>query len=307
MIKTEISRNRTFLMGLSMISIILFHHGWTIIPGITAFFSRFGLWGVDIFLFLSGFGCAYALEKYTTSVFFKKRIIRLLPTCLLAGILIIAIDSYVSAERTQAPLLFKLFSLQRWYIQAILVCYGLCPLAFFIIKHYKWKALLSLVLLCVTAGTFVPSIGFFKLSWIISRIPVFLIGIYVALFDLKLDKKLIIISAFSLCFAVYLRLWGSLGFLSWPYLLAIAIPLLCLLLGRLSDFAERLSVKGLVEVFGLYSLEIYLIHEYCYWALYPVEIALFLKYILFCAIVGLLCCALHISSAKLSNILYSVR
>lgn len=46
--KQEISRNRTFLMGLAMIGIILFHHGWVVVPGITAVFSRFGLWGVDI-------------------------------------------------------------------------------------------------------------------------------------------------------------------------------------------------------------------------------------------------------------------
>ena len=40
--KETLSVNWTFLMGLAMIGIVCFHHGWAVIPGFTTFFSRFG-------------------------------------------------------------------------------------------------------------------------------------------------------------------------------------------------------------------------------------------------------------------------
>lgn len=44
--KSTLSENRLFLMGLAMIGIVLFHHGFTVIPGITAFFIVlvYGVW-----------------------------------------------------------------------------------------------------------------------------------------------------------------------------------------------------------------------------------------------------------------------
>lgn len=143
--RSTISANRTFLMGIAMIAIILFHHGWTIIPGVTAFFSRFGLWGVDIFLFLSGFGCVYALNKYSRNAFWLKRIIRLLPTCLLAGVLIFCVDLYFHSERTITYIPIRLMSIHRWYIQTIIVCYLMCPLAYIVIRKFRVTGLLILV------------------------------------------------------------------------------------------------------------------------------------------------------------------
>ena len=56
-------------MGISILGIILFHCD----PPFISVFTHFcGLWGVAIFLFLSGFGCAYALKKYSTGGFFYQ-------------------------------------------------------------------------------------------------------------------------------------------------------------------------------------------------------------------------------------------
>lgn len=200
--KQRISENRTFLMGLAMIAVVLFHHGWTIIPGVTAFFSRFGLWGVDIFLFLSGFGCVYALGKYDKGQFYVKRLIRILPTCLLAGILVCVADIWLHAERTDTWLPIKILSLHRWYIQAILICYALCPLFLAILRRYRAWGLLAMVIVISLVGLLVPEMEVFRLTWILNRIPVFLVGMYVAIFDLKLTKWQLALSALCLVMAV---------------------------------------------------------------------------------------------------------
>lgn len=204
-----VSGNRSFLMGIAMIAIVCFHHGWTVIPGFTAVFSRFGLWGVDIFLFLSGFGCVYALNKYSTTTFWHRRLIRLLPTCLLAGILIYYVDLYFHAERTITCLLIRLFSLHRWYIQAILICYMLCPLAYFIIKNYKVTGLMIMAVTAIIIEISLPEVKVWKINWAFGRIPVFLIGMYVALFDIKMSRWQYIISAICLVTAMITRCVGG--------------------------------------------------------------------------------------------------
>ena len=276
-------------MGLAMIAIIIFHHGFTVIPGITAFFSRFGLWGVDVFLFLSGFGCVYALKKYATTTFYKKRLVRLLPACLVAGIVVVLINLHFGAERTEAPLWCRALSLHRWYIQAILICYVICPWAYIVIRRYKVFGLILLIIACLLASLFVPSVGFLKFSWIVGRIPVFLIGIYVAEYDLTMSWWQCIVSMLCLAAAVVLRLKGGIGIIQWPYLLAPAIPLVCMALCRLKTIADKMNVSSVIEVFGACSLEIYLIHEYLYWALYKTEFPLGCKYMLFLLLVTVLC------------------
>lgn len=207
--KDIISGDRTFLMGLAMIGIVCFHHGWTVIPGFTAFFSRFGLWGVDIFLFLSGFGCVYALNKYSTGEFWTKRIMRLLPTCLLVGILICCIDLFFNAERTHAYLLVKLLSLHRWYIQAILICYLLSPLAYAILSKFKGWGLIGFIAIAIVIEHFLPEIPVWKINWAFGRLPVFLIGMYIGLFDLKITKLQYVISGVCIIAAVITRCRGG--------------------------------------------------------------------------------------------------
>ncbi len=211
--KSELSANRSFLMGLAMIAIVLFHHGWTVIPGVTAFFSRFGLWGVDIFLFLSGFGCVYALQKYSTGKFYRKRVTRLLPTCMLAGMLVFVIDGYFQAERVMAPAIIRVLSLHRWYIQAILICYLLCPLLYLLIKKFKIRGLIMIIVLSLILANFIPYHNVWKITWAFGRLPVFAIGMYVAMFDLKMTRAQYAFSALCLVAAIITRCRGGITIL----------------------------------------------------------------------------------------------
>lgn len=94
MIVQQISDNRSYLMGIAMVSIMLFHQDW--IYGwnpIFAFFHFYGNWGVDVFLFVSGFGLYYSLKNdHRVIPFYKRRIIRILPLCILCGLFRYIVD-----------------------------------------------------------------------------------------------------------------------------------------------------------------------------------------------------------------------
>lgn len=286
-LKKRVSDNRTFFMGLAMIAIVCFHHAWTVIPVFSGVTSQFGLWGVDIFLFLSGFGCVYALNKYTTSTFFRKRALRLLPTCFVIGLMVYCADLYFQAERTHTLFVFRILSLHRWYIQCIIICYALTPLAFLILKRYGGWGLIAMVSVAIVAELFIPDMDIWRVKWIFGRIPVFLIGMYLAIFDIRLSRREYAVSCISLVFAVITRCRGGYFVFQWTYFLAAAMPFICETLCTLRSVCEKFHIYKFVELMGLYSLEIYLIHEYTFWFLYEQSIPLMGMYVLFVVIVAI--------------------
>ena len=81
-----ISKHRTILMGITILSIIFFHYtedcvnyNYNLAPSIVYYKKYIGSSGVDIFLFLSGFGLYYSFKKnQDLRTFFKKRFTRIL-------------------------------------------------------------------------------------------------------------------------------------------------------------------------------------------------------------------------------------
>ena len=94
-ITSKIPSVRSELFGFSIISIILFHYcedvqsagfGGAAEVLTIGYNLLFGSTGVEIFLFLSGMGLFYSLSgNPRLSVFYRKRLTRLLPACLLLG------------------------------------------------------------------------------------------------------------------------------------------------------------------------------------------------------------------------------
>lgn len=79
---TAIKANRNYLMGVAMLLVIVFHFFCWVTNPIGKL--NIGFIGVDIFLFLSGFGLSYSFEKNGLLDFYKRRIIRIYPTYFLA-------------------------------------------------------------------------------------------------------------------------------------------------------------------------------------------------------------------------------
>ena len=100
---TLISKYRISAMGISMVSIMLYHQNW-ITNGIFFEWVRMlGYIGVEVFLFISGFGIAHSLAKNSLGQYYKNRVIRLIPACILFGLCKIAL-SYIPTMPPMAAL-----------------------------------------------------------------------------------------------------------------------------------------------------------------------------------------------------------
>lgn len=273
--KEELSQNRLFLMGLAMIAIILFHQD---LLGVPRSLFRFGFYGVDIFLLISGFGCTFAVQKYTHKKFWARRFKRLLPTCIWLGALIVAIDLYFNVDDKTFPVYFRFFSLDKWYIAAIILYYLLTPFFYKIIKAKKNKGLFTLIIVGIIIALCLQIIQWYapvnpeyegvfnlvitRINWIIWRLPVYLIGVYICLYDMKITKRQYILSIIALIISIITLHYENDFLAVWPYFIAAAMPGLCSLLCRLRGWFIKIHLYRPVEIIGLYSLEVFLIHVY---------------------------------------------
>ena len=162
------------LKGFAVLSIAWTHwlRSISILPVKLDVFSLFlletGRIGGEIFIFLSGMMLTIGLvksqrEKPSWKAWYKKRIIRLYPTFLLAIVINIAFDFFLYEDTYGLNLIFtkasgfqsipfssikfwKIVS-HYWYFTLILVCYILFPFFYFLIrKRFKLMILLGIVL-----------------------------------------------------------------------------------------------------------------------------------------------------------------
>ena len=122
-------------MGLAMISIMLYHQNWITDSVFFEWVRMLGYIGVEVFLFISGFGIAHSLRKNSLVQYYKNRAIRLFPACILFGICKIVL-SYIPSMPPIQNLVLDFFSLSHWYIYAIVVYYLIAPVLYKMIG--KW-------------------------------------------------------------------------------------------------------------------------------------------------------------------------
>lgn len=152
-----ISKYRSLLMGFAIIWIMLFHYCYIVEPEIFEFFPiRNGYGGVDIFLFLSGFGLYYSYTKdggANLRSFYIKRFIRVLPSFWLVIVVYDIITHNVSTAT-----FFRLSTLgfwiptlpySYWYISSIIAFYLLFPLYMHFYAKYKEICLIVVIVIGV--------------------------------------------------------------------------------------------------------------------------------------------------------------
>lgn len=142
-----------------------------------------------------------------------------------------------------------------------------------------------MVITAIVIEMMLPEIPVWKLKWAFGRLPVFLVGMYIGMFDLKMTRWQYVVSCIFLLAAILTRWQGGMFVFQWTFFLAAAMPFVCESLSRMRNVCIRLRIYHVIELFGIYSLEIYLIHEYFLWALYRVSLPLWCKYILFLTLV----------------------
>lgn len=181
-----LSDYRTELMGWSIIWIMMLHFTFNqIFP--LGFIAQYGYAGVDIFMFVSGFGLFFSLEKDSKLVhFYQKRLLRIFPTYYILGIfgsVFLFHDNlwqYIFRYSTIGFWTNSIYA--EWYIPSIVALYLIAP---FIKKLFDKHLLFEIITINViflfasyyiVAGEYVEKgeAHFFLLY----RIPAFIFGMY---------------------------------------------------------------------------------------------------------------------------------
>lgn len=179
-----LSRQRRPLMGIAIWLIILFHlYEDTNCEALGLLFGR-GDIGVEIFGFLSGFGCWNSLNNKNSSIsFYRKRARRILPSFLIVSISIGLFRhfmygaSWIQVALVSSGLFLFWGDVSLWFAPYICICYLLSPLLFEIKKITKDSFALTLLGCVITTFMFtccknhIPNCG----MWIL-RFPIFCFG-----------------------------------------------------------------------------------------------------------------------------------
>lgn len=266
-----ISDARACLMGVFIIVIMLFHNSFGALGPISVPFRLYGHWGVDAFLFLSGFGLYFSLKRSGHSgllSFYKRRLVRIIPAAVVAGSILYAcgMSGWLG-----------LLGLNLWYIRTALVLYLSAPFIYeyMVNRNATWVLVCCTVLGVIGVLVSVPILthsGFVwqsTVSWTLARLPVFALGMYIARMNFCVRQLMhpayILFAVLCLFAALYLHRERELqqSFSSYlhllPYILvAFTMPLCMVLLSLVNPTKSGGVILGYI---GSLSLEFYLVHE----------------------------------------------
>ena len=312
-VNSLISASRVQLMGAFIIVIMLFHGSFDALGWVSYPFRVYGHWGVDVFLFLSGFGLYFSLKKSVPDgllPFYKRRMVRIIPAAVVVGGIL-----YMCGMADWLGLL----GLNLWYIRTALVLYLFSPVIYHLLVN--WHATRALVLLTLLAVVgiivAVPLLrhsGFVwqtTISWTLARLTAFVLGMYIAHMDFSVKQLLhpayVIIAVLSLLSALYFHLERAQqgAFSNYlhllPYtLVAFALPL-CLVL--LSMFIPTKS-GGVITFIGSCTLELYLVHEAIFKKVSVLPYNGITKFLLAYGLSGVAAVVLHYSCRYLCKLLH---
>ena len=189
-----IGKYRSELMGVAIIWVIMLHgselYSAVHIPLVSTIAKRGNL-GVDMFLFLSGFGLWFSLEKNSdTGAFYRRRMKRvLLPYLILALPFWIYNTLHLNAGFSKFLMDYTGVSfvaqgvVTTWYVFLIIVLYLAYPL------FYRWEKKKGLyadivmitvcIVICLVLRKACPSL-YNRIEIAITRVPAFLLGSFAA-------------------------------------------------------------------------------------------------------------------------------
>lgn len=283
------SKYRTLLMGVATILIIIFHftedrdiYNYGYFGFIDFYKTYIGSCGVDIFLMLSGLGLYYSWKKNSNyKEFISKRLIKILIPYLIVSIPAYIIRNLVITnigfiECIKDLLFISLFEYGRnwyWYIFFILVLYVIFPYLYEMIESDKKTIDNEKTILNIFTFITVISMCLFyyanpifgNINIMLLRVPIFVFGIYLGKLSYnktKIESKWIFLLFLAIGF-IFLRKFNKLMIIR--YALGSIGLIICVITIQLFEKLEKKKielkiVKKILEFFGKYSLEIYLVH-----------------------------------------------
>lgn len=262
-IEQTLTENRLQIFAIAIIWIFFRH---------TFFYNNFSFFffdyllqigdcGVDIFLFLSGYGLFHSYNKNNDiKVYYKKRFKRIIPTYIFFLFLTISVDALMFNLPLSdiTPLyLFNLTVCNYWFIGAIIIYYTIFPYICKIVNRINMWYIISIVYLISLFGAKYAHYPNFNI--IFARLPIFVLGIIFAYNKNLFSKKILLtILAVAACISFIFVPKGlqrvlysflTLGIIIWlPYILRIFPNV----------------IKNFFNVIGKYTLEIYLLHVWLF-------------------------------------------
>ena len=262
-----ISKSRDFIMGLSMICIMLFHQLFVDFLPLKAF-HLFGHFGVDLFFFVSGFGLVFSLKKHSTADFYQRRMKRLLIPILFCCSIKYLLSHSVWPFSLQPCGLSTLIAWELWFFKPLVIFYLLAPFLFRILQRYSKQGVVLTVWTISLFYLFLfPDCESSIFAWSLVRFPAFVLGMSVGL-GYRIEDKFIrygwLIALLILC----LRLGIVLDYLpinelvSYP-LFTITIPSITYLFTSSIHYLKR-GVTNFVNRVGKMSIQLYIWHQFIY-------------------------------------------
>ena len=279
-----VGQSRTELKGFAILAIVFFHSGFKC-PPVLYYIKQLGCGGVDIFLFLSGFGLYYSLKRDSNlKRFWLRRCQRILPAYLPFIALWLVYTFFVSKDLTgtfvirsiTGNLFMNGFLLDsgrtfNWYVQMQFVFFLVAPFVFALLHKSKQPIRTAAILLAICYGVVLTSYSHPQ-QMALSRLPIFVVGMLFAMplgirWKRSTSRLLLTLSAIlGIAILLYFYLFhvGLLypfGLYWHPHVLiapGVSI-LLCFAFPRASATKWR-WMNAPFRVLGESSFEVYLVH-----------------------------------------------
>lgn len=184
-------------MGIAIL-MVLFYHLYSLFSIGSLNIFRHWYAGVDIFMFLSGWGLCYSYKNHSLSTFYKRRLFRILPLYIFQVIMANAILSiiqghdYYDLAKHVIDELLTLFNMSiggdfgNWYTSAILLLYIAFPFLYFLVRKFRLVLYVIMGLISCAIIHHYPDMQW-QYNCFLSRVPAFLLGI--TLYSMNEEKK----------------------------------------------------------------------------------------------------------------------
>lgn len=276
---------RNVWMGLAILWIMFYHADLNYQNVVLSDFKVFGYGGVDIFLLASGLGSYYSLVKDSDAYcFISRRIKRIIPTYLIFMIFWVSYHLYFH-RITGVMAIGNILSVQQftlnggafnWYIGAMWLLYFLAPYMYgFLRTHSSVVSIISIIMLLTLFS--VPFWGNRELLIIISRLPIFFIGMLIGRTisernmtyrDIVALDLVGIVGWIILIHTYHYRYDYMFEYGMWWYPFILITPGLCITVSMICELLEntivgRCLVKGMSYI-GQNTFELYLVHIFLF-------------------------------------------
>lgn len=269
-----ISKNRTVIMGIAALWIMIFHGTINTTVDIFSTLIKIGYLGVDIFMFMSGFSMEHSYNQtcaLNPRSFYKKRMKKILPTFVPFGILWIVgylHDNYPTKELLLQGFHTKEFWITmvtfRWFVPCIIFCYFVTPLVDAFIKRLGHKLSTLLLMVIPILAFSILFIGSSVALMFLIRIPEYIIGYYYAGNPERKSNGIIRTVLVFLEIVIYYYLVNTFSDeylcdtgLYW-YLAVFCTSSMVLCIAYVGKILEN----RVINFMGNYSLELFLLHVY---------------------------------------------